>query len=165
MSDSVRPHRWKPTRLPCPWDSPGKNIGVVAISFSSAWKWKVKVKSLSHVRLLATPWTAVYYVPPSMGFSRQEDWSGVPLPSLQWTWLWANSRRQRRIGKAGMLQSQGCKEWDTTYWLNNNKKKLEARFLISSKPASLTTSWNFLYGVEDHSKQADKALLKRTQVA
>ena len=53
-----------------------------AISFSNAWKWKVKVKSLSRVRLLATPWTATYQVPPSMRFSRQEYWSGVPLPSL-----------------------------------------------------------------------------------
>ena len=53
----------------------------VAISFSNAWKWKVKVKSPSHVRLLATPWTAAYQAPPSMGFSRQEYWSGVPLPS------------------------------------------------------------------------------------
>ena len=54
----------------------------VAISFSNVWKWKVKVKSLSRVRLLATPWTAAYHAPPSMGFSRQEYWSGVPLPSL-----------------------------------------------------------------------------------
>ena len=53
----------------------------VAISFSNAWKWKVKVKLLSHVRLLATSWTAAYQAPPSMGFSRQEYWSGVPLPS------------------------------------------------------------------------------------
>ena len=53
----------------------------VAISFSNAWKWKGKVKSLSHVRFLATPWTAAYQTPPSMGFSRQEYWSGVPLPS------------------------------------------------------------------------------------
>ena len=52
----------------------------VAISFSNAWKWKVKVKSLSRVWLLATPWTATYQAPPSMGFSRQEYWSGVPLP-------------------------------------------------------------------------------------
>ena len=52
----------------------------VAISFSSAWKWKVKVKSLSPVWLLATPWTAAHQAPPSMGFSRQEYWSGVPLP-------------------------------------------------------------------------------------
>ena len=54
----------------------------VAISFSNAWKWKVKMKSLSHVQLLATPWTAAHQVPLSMGFSRQEYWSGVPLPSL-----------------------------------------------------------------------------------
>ena len=53
----------------------------VAISFSNAWKWKVKGKSLSCARLLATPWTAAYQAPPSMGFSRQEYWSGVPLPS------------------------------------------------------------------------------------
>ena len=53
----------------------------VAISFSNAWKWKVKVKSLSPVWLLATPWTEAYQAPLSMGFSRQEYWSGVPLPS------------------------------------------------------------------------------------
>ena len=53
----------------------------VAISFSNAWKWKVKGKSLSRIRLLATPWTAAYQAPPPMGFSRQEYWSGVPLPS------------------------------------------------------------------------------------
>ena len=53
----------------------------VAISFSNAWKWKVKVQSLGRVRLLATSRTAAYQGPPSMGFSRQEYWSGVPLPS------------------------------------------------------------------------------------
>ena len=53
----------------------------VAISFSNAWKWKVKVQSLSCVWLLATPWTTAYQAPPSMGLSRQEYWSGVPLPS------------------------------------------------------------------------------------
>ena len=53
----------------------------VAISFSNAWKRKVKVKSLSHVWPSATPWTAAHQAPPSMGFSRQEYWSGVPLPS------------------------------------------------------------------------------------
>ena len=53
----------------------------VAISFSNAWKWKVKVKSLSRVWLLMTPWTAAHQAPPSVGFSRQEYWSGVPLPS------------------------------------------------------------------------------------
>ena len=55
----------------------------VAISFSNAWKWKVKVKSLRRVWLLVTPWTAAYQAPPSMGFSRQAYWSGVPSPSPQ----------------------------------------------------------------------------------
>ena len=53
----------------------------VAISFSNAWKWKVKVKSLSRAALLVTPWTAAYQAPLSMGFSRREYWSRVPLPS------------------------------------------------------------------------------------
>ena len=53
----------------------------IAISFSNAGKWKVKVKSLSRVQLVVTPWTAAYQAPLSMGFSRQEYWSGVPLPS------------------------------------------------------------------------------------
>ena len=54
----------------------------VAISSSNAWKWKVKVKLLSRVRLFVTPWTAAHQAPPSLGFSRQEYWSEVPLPSL-----------------------------------------------------------------------------------
>ena len=68
----------------------------VAISFSNAWKWKVKVKLLSRVQLLVTPWTAAYQAPPSMGFSRQEYWSGLPLPSPNvrcskyQIWVWAN---------------------------------------------------------------------------
>ena len=53
----------------------------VTISFSNAWKWKLKVKLLSCVQLFATPWTAAYQAPPFIGFSRQEYWSGVPVPS------------------------------------------------------------------------------------
>ena len=126
----MQPHRWQPTRLLRPWDSPGKNTGVgchvllqcmkvksesevaqlcptlsdpmdcslsgssvhgifqarvlewVAISFFNAWKWRVKVKLLSRVRPLATPWTAAYQAPPPMGFSRQEYWSGSPFMQL-----------------------------------------------------------------------------------
>ena len=70
-----------PPGSPVPGILQARTLEWVAISFSNAWKWKVKVKSLSHVRLLATPWTAAYQAPPSMGFSRQEYWSGVPLPS------------------------------------------------------------------------------------
>ena len=81
MSDSVRPHRRQPTRLPRPWDSPGKNTGVGCHFLLQCMKVKSESKSLSRVRLLATPWTAAYQAPPSIGFSRQEYWSGVPLPS------------------------------------------------------------------------------------
>ena len=56
-------------------------LELVTISSSNAWKWKLKGKSLSRVWLLATSWTAAYQAPPSMGFSRQEYWSEVPLPS------------------------------------------------------------------------------------
>ena len=54
-----------------------------AISFPNAWKWKVKVKMLSRIRLIETPWTAAYQAPLSMGFSRQAYWSGMPLPSAR----------------------------------------------------------------------------------
>ena len=81
MSDSVRPHRQKPTRLPRPGDSPGKNTGVGFHFLLQCMKVKVKGKLLNHVQLLATPWTAAFQAPPSMGFSRQEYWSGVPLLS------------------------------------------------------------------------------------
>ena len=81
MSDSVRPHRWQPTRLPCPWDSPGKNTGVGCHFLLQCMKVKSGSEVLSCVRLLATLWTAAHQAPPPMGFSRQEYWSGVPLPS------------------------------------------------------------------------------------
>ena len=70
-----------PTGFPVPGILQARTLDWVAISFSNAWKWKVKVKSLSYVRLFATPWTAAYQTPPPMGFSRQQYWSGVPLPS------------------------------------------------------------------------------------
>ena len=70
-----------PPGSPVPGILQARTLGWVAISFSNAWTWKVKVKLLSCIWLLATPWTAAYQAPPSMGFSRQEYWSGVPLPS------------------------------------------------------------------------------------
>ena len=70
-----------PPGSPVPGILQARTLEWVAISFSNAWKWKVKVKSLSCVQLLATLWTVAYQAPLSMGFSRQEDWSGVPLPS------------------------------------------------------------------------------------
>ena len=75
------PRDGSPPGSPVPGILQARTLERVAISFSNAWKWKVKVKSLSRVQLLVTPWTAAYQAPPSMGFSRQEYWSGVPLPS------------------------------------------------------------------------------------
>ena len=69
-----------PPGPPVPGILQARTLEWVAISFSNAWKWKVKVKSLSRVRPSGTPWTAAHQAPPSMGFSRQEHWSGLPFP-------------------------------------------------------------------------------------
>ena len=102
-----------PPGSPVPGILQARTLEWVAISFSSALKWKVKVKSLSRVVLLATPWTTAYQAPLSMGFSRQEYWSGVPLPSppqklsrdqlhiLQEPGEWAH---QNQKGKPFLLQ-------------------------------------------------------------
>ena len=73
-----------PPGSPVPGIPQARTLEWVAISFSNAWKWKVKVKSPSRVQLLATPRTAAHQAPPSMGFSRQGYWSGVPLHSPIW---------------------------------------------------------------------------------
>ena len=105
-----------PPGSPVPGILQARTLEWVAISFSSAWKWKVKVKSFSRARLLATPWTAAYQAPPSMGFSRQEYWSGVPLyGNVKWCChygkqygisskistitIWSNSSTPRSIPK------------------------------------------------------------------
>ena len=84
MSDSVRPHRRQPIRLLRPWDSPGKNTGVGCHFLLQCMKVKSESEFAQFCATLATPatpWTTAYQAPPSMGFSRQEYWSGVPLPS------------------------------------------------------------------------------------
>ena len=85
VSDSVQPHRRQPTRLPRPRDSPGKNTGVGCHFLLQCMKAKVKVKSLRRVQVLAyglqPTRLRAYQAPLSIGFSRQEYWSGMPLPS------------------------------------------------------------------------------------
>ena len=85
-----------PPGSPVPGILQARTLEWVAISFSNAWKWKVRVKSLSRVRLPATPWSAAYKAPPSIGCARQEYWSGVPLPSL------SNLTLNLTPGKAGL---------------------------------------------------------------
>ena len=88
------PKDGSPSGSPVPGILQARTVEWVVISFSSAWKWRMKVKSLSNVWLLATPWTVAYQAPLSMGFSRQEHWSGLPFPSpkkneiLPFTAMW-----------------------------------------------------------------------------
>ena len=98
MSNSVWPHRRQPTRLLCPWDSPGRTLEWVAISFSNAWKWKVKGKLLSRVRLLATPRTAAYQAPPSIYYMHLISIliSCFSLVSLLFSLLFYNEKRGAR---------------------------------------------------------------------
>ena len=131
MSDSVRPHRRQPTRLPRPWDSPGKNTGVGCHFLFQCMKVKVKlkVKSLSPVRLLATPWTVARQAPPSMGFSRQEYWSGVPLPSPE-TYItirkidnwWELAVWSRELKQGALWQPRGM-GWDGR-WEGDSRRRL-----------------------------------------
>ena len=82
---TVRPGRQQPTRLPDPWDSPGKNTGVGCHFLLQCMKVKSESEVAQLCPTLATPWTVAYQAPPSMGFSRQEYWGGVPWPSLSYT--------------------------------------------------------------------------------
>ena len=107
MSDSVRPHKWQPTRLPRPWDSPGKNTGVGCHFLLQCMKVKSE-SEVTQVRPSASPWTAAYQVPPSMGFSRQEYWSWLPLPSPNRV---ANTR-ELVSGSAGWMEEiRGGQGW------------------------------------------------------
>ena len=84
-----------PPGSPVPGILQARTLECVAISFSNAWKWKVKVKSLSRVWLLATPRIAAYQASLSMGFSTQKYWSGVPLPSPEISWAQLKSTKPR----------------------------------------------------------------------
>ena len=93
------PKDGSPPGSPIPGILQARTLEWVAISLSNAWKWKVKVKSLSHfirVWLLATPWTAAYQAPLPMGFSRQDYWNGVPLPSPPWITTWRKAIHQAK---------------------------------------------------------------------
>ena len=81
VSDSVRPQRRQPTRLPGPWDSPGKNTGVGCHFLLRCMKVKSESEVAQSCQHSVTPWTAAYQASPSMGYSRQEYWSGLPLTS------------------------------------------------------------------------------------
>ena len=103
-----------PPGSPVPGILQARTLEWVAISFSNVWTWKMRVKSLSRVRLLATRWTAAYQAPPSMGFSRQEYWSGVPLPSPSISLVTGKAKSGGKEMSFGFL--------NPTLWCNSKKK-------------------------------------------
>ena len=131
-----------PSGFPVPGILQTRTLERVAISFSNAWKWKVKAKSLSCVRLLATPWTAAFQAPPSMGFSRQEYWSGVPLPSptqgmnttqiILWFWnlagYYGSPPKYKGLSESFISSLQGkgfilLDLWRSRIWVPNGRFK------------------------------------------
>ena len=128
----------------------------VAISFSNAWNWKVKVKSLSHVRPSATPWTAAHQAPPSMGFSRQEYWSGVPSPSPNITCFKRNRNswlviRIPGTGEPGGLPSVGSQSQTRLKRLSSSSGssqvsqiRMNMNWVEVKKPEVGSEAWIFL---------------------
>ena len=110
-----------PRGSPVPGILQARTLEWVAISFSNAWKWKVKVKTLSHVQLFATPWTEAYQAPPSMGFSRQEYWSGLPLPSR--VTLLQSLIIYRTIHLINCFKSSHHFHWRLSHILSNTRNK------------------------------------------
>ena len=108
---TVRPRRWQPTRLPHPWDSPGKNNGMSCHFLLQC----MKMKSLNCVQPSATPWTAAFQTPPSMGFSRQEYWSGVPLPSPSVLLLLTKTAVSMCTGQNGLPADRQAPSCDNTF--------------------------------------------------
>ena len=105
-----------PPGSPVPRILQARTVEWVAISFSIAWKWKVKVKSFSHVWLVATPWTAAHQAPPSMGFSRQEYWSEVPLPSPYISLIIIKKQRHYFVNKGPSSQGHGFSSGHIWMW-------------------------------------------------
>ena len=104
-----------PPGSPIPGILQARILEWVAISFPNAWKWKVKMKSLSRVQLLETPWTVAHQAPPSLGFSRQEHWSGLPFPSPMHEsekWKWSRSVVSNSQRPHGLQPSRLLHPWD-----------------------------------------------------
>ena len=128
MSDSVRPHRWQPTRLPCPWDSPGKNTGVGCHFLLQC----VKVKSLSCDQLFATPWTAAYQAPPSMVFqARVLEWVAIAFSVMD------ASRRQKTTKTKNWIPESETKDFITS--INSSGQGINIYTCTSSQSPNFHT--------------------------
>ena len=157
MSDSVRPHGRQPTRLPHPWDSPGKNTGVGCHFLLQCMKVKSESEVAQSCPTLETPWTTAYQAPPSMGFSRQKYWSGVPWcrKKTKWTLLNTSLRMKAsfelkqffifiQIGKQLLKGSLGLIRPETESGNIKIKKMLCSWFFnILASPVFLTIQFFF----------------------
>ena len=173
-----------PPGSPVPGILQARTLEWVAISFSIAWKWKMKVKLLSRVRLLATPWTAAHQAPPSMGFSRQEYWSGLPSPSpileynvllIQYdqycnkTAMWRGNYLATSRGKPEAKEDGGGKDRSSpqsmtrlTHWLSTSSLKNWERDFPGSQWLRLCLAmwrvcvWSLIREVGSHMPQGQK---------
>ena len=152
------PTLWDPTHGSLPGSSvlgilQARILEWVAISSSNAWKGKVKVKSLSRVQLLATPWTAAYQAPLSMGVSRQEYWSGLPLPSP----ISMKRAKVNLIIKRKSLKTRDCPAqlqktpWET--WVQLCLKDHLTQLYLSVTMCSVSQSCLTLYNPMDSTPQ------------
>ena len=137
-----------PPGSPVPGILQARTLEWVAISFSNAGKWKVKVKSLSRVQLLATPWTAAHQAPPSMRFSRQESWSGVPLPSLTdyITNILTLVTLNNTVNKHA--QEETCTAWLKTLWERLLHQALQHLREVTSE-VTQTHSWHLFWSGDE----------------
>ena len=122
------PRDSSPPGSPVPGILQARTLEWVAISFFNAWKWKVKVKLLSRGRLLVTPRTAAYQAPLSTGFSRQEYWSGVPLPSqCKYSGIYI-SEKECCISLEGTVVSS-CENWNEDDFCKINIKWASIQYM------------------------------------
>ena len=142
---TLRPHGLQPTRLLYPWNSPGKNTGVGCHFLLQCMKVKSESEVAQSCPTLSNPWTAAHQAPPSMGFSKQEYWSGVPLPSLQRAlrsvknWLFLTGILLTPLNMPGELKFRNWSFWNSirlkvvSSILDNSCPKFSLSELISFK--------------------------------
>ena len=125
MSDSLRPHRRQPTRLPRPWDSPGKNTGVGCHFLLQCMKVKSESEVAQSCTTLSDPMDYSPPGPPSMGFSRQEYWSGVPFPSPQDSMVLAQRQKYRSMEQSRNPRDKSTYLWKPYLWQRRQEYTME----------------------------------------
>ena len=131
MSNSVRPHRRQPTRLPCPWDSPGKSTGVGCHFLLQCMKVKSESEVAQSCPTLSNPMDCSLPGPQSMGLSRQEYWSGVPLQDGKYPFK-KHQSRERKQGNTLCQETVTIK----SYFKCTHSRNILLRFLYKSNQST-----------------------------